>query len=134
MIDPTFSTTNKLFVLLFENEDDRASFSKYYRPTTEIKEFFDVPTKNKEETYEKNYEIGKNNDYTTDNLLGYEYFSNKYKLIAIDLSKQVEIKEQQYFLSLRKTVETAFNFLQNAVSIIYNGNTKDHKFVKSFNQ
>ena len=29
----------------------------------------------------------KNNDYTTGNLLDYEYFEDHYKLIAIDLSK-----------------------------------------------
>ena len=33
----------------------------------------------------------KNNDYTTGNLLNYEYFS-KYHLIVIDLSKQVELE------------------------------------------
>ena len=33
----------------------------------------------------------KNNDYTTGNLLDYDYFSNHYKLIAIDLSKQIEL-------------------------------------------
>ena len=32
---------------------------------------------------------GKNNEYTTGNLLDYEYFSKHYKLIAIDLSKQI---------------------------------------------
>ena len=32
----------------------------------------------------------KNNDYTTGNLLDYQYFS-KHKLIAIDLSKQTEL-------------------------------------------
>ena len=36
--------------------------------------------------------VGKNNDYTTGNLLDYEYFSKLYKLIAIDLSKQIELK------------------------------------------
>ena len=30
--------------------------------------------------------------YTTGNLLDYEYFSKHYKLIAIDLSKQIELK------------------------------------------
>ena len=33
----------------------------------------------------------KNNDYITDNLLDYEYFSKHYKLIAIDLGKQTEL-------------------------------------------
>ena len=34
----------------------------------------------------------KNNDYTTGNLLDYEYFKDHYKLIAIDLSKQIELE------------------------------------------
>ena len=55
---------------------------------TDEKRFFDVPVKNKEEeAYEKVMSISKNNDYTTGNLLDYEYFSKQYKLIAIDLSK-----------------------------------------------
>ena len=37
-------------------------------------------------------EMGKNNDYTTGNLLDYEYFSKYYKLIAIDLSNQIELE------------------------------------------
>ena len=57
-INPTFSKANKLFVLSFENEDDRTSFSKYYTPSVKIKDFsilidgksfFDVPIKTKKE-------------------------------------------------------------------------------------
>ena len=33
----------------------------------------------------------KNNDYTTGNLLDCDYFLNHYRLIAIDLSKQIEL-------------------------------------------
>ena len=96
MIDPTFNKVNILFVFSFKNEADRASFSKYYTASFEIKDSnvlidgkssFDVPIKNKEETYEKSIEMSKNNDCTTGNLLGYEYFSNHYKLITIDLNK-----------------------------------------------
>ena len=36
--------------------------------------FFDVPIKNKEDTYEKIIEASTNNDYTTGNLLDNEYF------------------------------------------------------------
>ena len=36
--------------------------------------------------------MGRSNDYTTGNLLDYEYFSKHYKLFAIDLSKQVELE------------------------------------------
>ena len=30
LIDPTFTKVNRLFVLLFKNEEDRTSFLKYY--------------------------------------------------------------------------------------------------------
>ena len=59
LIDPTFSKVNRLFVLSFEKEDDRTSFSEYYTPTVEIKDFnvlidrksfFDVPMKSKDKT------------------------------------------------------------------------------------
>ena len=52
LIDPTINKVNRLFVLSLENEEDRTSFSKYYTPKVEIKDFnvlvdgksfFDVP-------------------------------------------------------------------------------------------
>ena len=76
-------------------------FSKYYVPNVQIedfnvlingKSFFDMPIKNDEETYEQIIGIGRNNYYTTGNLLDYEYFSKHYKSIAIDLSKQIELE------------------------------------------
>ena len=40
LIDLTLSKVNRLFVLSFKiNEDDRTSFSKYYTPSFEIKDF-----------------------------------------------------------------------------------------------
>ena len=101
LIDATFTKVNRLSVLSFENEDDITSCSKYYVPNVQIKNsnvlidgksFFDMPIKNNEETYEQINEMGRNNDYTTGNLLDYEYFSKHYKLIAIDLSKQIELE------------------------------------------
>ena len=100
MTDPTFTNVNGLFVLTFENEDNRTSFSKYYVPKVEIKgfnvlidgkPFSEIPVKNKEEAYEAIIGMTKNNDYTTGNLLDYEYFKDHYRLIAIDLSKQIEL-------------------------------------------
>ena len=38
LIDPKFSTVNRLFVLPFENGDDRTSHSKYYRRKVKIKD------------------------------------------------------------------------------------------------
>ena len=75
--------------------------------------------------------MGRNNDYTTGNLLDYEYFSNCYKLIAIDLSKQIELEnpdlKQQIgklekdkatmFFITEKSEEATFNFLQNFENI-----------------
>ena len=101
LIDPTFTNVNRLLVLSLENEDDRTSYSKYYIPKIEIKDFnllidgklfFGIPVKNKEEAYEAIIEMSNNNDYTTGNLLDYEYFSNHYRLIAIDLSKRIELE------------------------------------------
>ena len=80
LIDLSFNKVNTLFVLSFENEKDRTSFSKYYTPKVEIKDFnvlndgknfFDVPVKSKEEAYEKIIENSKSNSYTTGNLLDY---------------------------------------------------------------
>ena len=60
LIDRTLTKVNRLFVLLYEN--DRTSFSKYYVPTVEMKDFdilidgktfFDIPIKNEEEAYEQ---------------------------------------------------------------------------------
>ena len=101
LIDPTFTNVNRLFVLTFENEDGRTSFSKYYIPKVEIKDFnvlidgkpfFEIPVKNKEEAYEAIIEMSKNNNCTSGNLLDYEYCKDHYKLIAIDLGKQTEFE------------------------------------------
>ena len=81
LIDPPFSRANGFFVVSFENEDERTSFSKYYTPNVEIKNFnvliygksfFDVPMKNKKGTYQAYIEIGRNSYYITGSLLDYE--------------------------------------------------------------
>ena len=146
LIDPTFSNVNRLFVLSFENEDDRTSCYKYYLPNLEIKDynvlidgnaFFELPIKNIEETYEKFFQITDNSGYyTRGNLLDYGYFKEYYKLIAIDLSKQIElenkdIKQQINFIGnldrddgavmffiIEKSEETIIEFLQNYASIV----------------
>ena len=54
--------------------------------------FLEIPLKNKEEAYEKIIEMSKSNDYATGNLLNYGYFKDHYKLIAINLSRQIELE------------------------------------------
>ena len=79
--------------------------------------------------------ISKNSDYTNGNLLGYKYFLKYYKLILIDLSKQIKLENPDsrqkinfignlegdkatIFFIIEKSEEKTFEFLQNSVSII----------------
>ena len=102
LINPSFQGVNRLFVLSFENENDRTSHSTYYLPKVEIKDYnvmidgrnvFDQPINSMSKTYENIRKIatGKGDDYTTDCLLDYPYFKENYKMIAIDLSRQNEL-------------------------------------------
>ena len=143
LVDPTFTNVNRLSVLPFENEDDRTSFSKYYVPIFEIKDFnvlidrkqfFEIPVKNKEEAYEVIIEISKTNEHTRGNLLDYEYFSKHSKLIVVDLSKQIELentdlkqqinfigrleKDATMFFIIEKKEEITFNFSQSSVTFV----------------
>ena len=79
-----------------QTADDRQSFSQFYLPKVMVNDFnviidklafFGLPIKTEEEAYEKIIDISRNNEYTTCNLLDYDYFKKYYKLIAIDLSK-----------------------------------------------
>ena len=99
LVEPSFQGVNRLFVLAFENDNDRTSDEQHYLPTVEIKDynimingenFFDQPIKNNKVTYENIRKIatGQGDDYTTGCLLDYPYFADTYKMIAVDLSKQ----------------------------------------------
>ena len=116
------------------------------------KVFLTWQIKNEEERYKQIIEMGRNNDYTTGNLLDYEYFSKHYKLIAIDSSKQIEfenpdLKQQINFIGrlernegatmffiIEKSGETTFEFTERYNSCLIlttyeNGNSKDYKFI-----
>ena len=123
--------------------DNRDSFSHYYVPNVEIKDFnvlidgksfFDLQVKKEEETYEKIIEMSNNNDYTTSNLLDFVYFKKNYSLTAIDLSNQTKLKDRQkisfigkldeangatMFFIIEKSEEPTLNFSQNSVTIIW---------------
>ena len=88
LIDATFNNVNKSFVLAFPNEEDRRSFSKYYTPTVEIKDynviidgerFYEIPIKNKEETYKAITELIRSDILRTGNEFDFDYFSEHYK-------------------------------------------------------
>ena len=99
LFELSFQGVNRLFVLAFENDDDRISDDEYYLPTVEIKDYnivingenvFDQPIKNNKITNDNIIKIatGQGDDYTTGGLLDYPYFADTYKMIAVDLSKQ----------------------------------------------
>ena len=142
LIDPTFTNVNRLFVLAYgQNNNDRQSFSRFYLPNVMVKDsnviidklaFFDLPIKTEEEAYN----ISRNNEYTTGNLLDYDYFKKYYKLIAIDLSKQQVLQENEdliqqinfvgrlteavnVFIIIEKKEHTILEFSQNFANVLY---------------
>ena len=145
LIDPTFTNVNRLFVLAYQNADDRQSYSQFYLPRVMVKDynvvidklaFFDLPIKTEEVAYEKIIDISRNNEYTTGNLLDYEYFKKYYQLIAIDLSKQQVLQENEdliqqinfigkleeaanVFIIIEKKENTILEFSQNLANVIY---------------
>ena len=141
LIDPTFTNVNRLFVLAYRTADNRQSFSQFYLPNVMVKDFnviidklafFDLPTKTDEEVYEKIIDISRNNEYTT---LDYDYFKKHYKLIAIDLSKQQVLQENEdliqqinfigrlenaanVFIIIEKKENIILEFSQNLANVI----------------
>ena len=136
LIVPTFMNVNRLFVLTFptnNNTNSRYSFSNDYVPKVKINDFnvlidrisfFDLPVKNEEEAYEKIIDMSN----------VFAYFKKHYKLSAIHLSKQTNLKDLQQinfiggkllkntgatmFFIIEKSEETIFNFSKNSVTII----------------
>ena len=91
---------------------------------------FDLPIKTEEEEYEKIINITRNNEFTAGHLLDYDYFKKHYKSIAIDLSKQQVLQENedliqqirrgsQCFIIIEKKENTILEFSQNLANVIY---------------
>ena len=145
LINPAFTNVNRLFVLAYQTANDRRSFSPFYLPNVMVKDynviidklaFLDLPVTTEEEAYEKIIDISRNNEYTTGNLLDYNYFKKYYKLIAIDLSKQQVLQENEdliqqvnfigrleeaanVFIIVEKKENTILEFSQNFANVIY---------------
>ena len=148
LTDLSFERVNRLFVLSFENEDDRKSHSNHYLPKIAIKDHnfmidgknFIYQTINSEiKIYENIRKIGtgKGDGYTTGCLLDDSYFKENYKMIAIDLSKQQALDAnpraiQQInftanldragnttmFFIIEKAKETVLDFSQGTVKVL----------------
>ena len=145
LIDPAFTNVNRLFVLAYQAAANRQSFSQFYLPRVMVKNFnviidklafVDLPIKTEEEAYEKIIDISKNDEYTTVNSLDYDYFKKCYKLIAIDLSKQQVLQENEdliqqinfigkleeetnVFIIIEKKEHTILEFPQNFANALY---------------
>ena len=84
--------------------------------------YFDLPIKTEKEAYEKIIDICRNNEYTTGNLLDYDYFKKHYKLIAIDLRKQQLLQASEDLIQqkeIEKKENTILEFSQNLANVIY---------------
>ena len=88
LIDPTFTNVNRLFVLLFENEDDRTSFSKYYVPSVEIKDFKQSELENPDLKQQ------------------------------IDFIGRLDEDNVKMFFIIERKEETTFDFSQNSVTVV----------------
>ena len=89
-IDLTFRNISRLLLLSFKNVDNdlaRNYFDKYYISLVEMKHFdalidnkpfFGQSVKNKQEAYEKLFEMSKRNNYKFRNLLNYTYYKYNY--------------------------------------------------------
>ena len=78
--------------------------------------------------------MSNNNDFTTGNLLDFDYYKENYRLIATDLTKQTKLKDSQQinftgkikgqnngvtmFFIIEKSEEATFEFLQNSVNVL----------------
>ena len=134
-----------MFVLSFARNAEgyhRHSFPNYYVPNVRVKDFsvliegkrfFDLAVKDEEEAYEKIVKMGRNNDYTTGNLLDFAYLKKTNRLIATDLNEETKLKDPQkisfigrllaargatMFIVTEKSEETTFEFLQNFANMI----------------
>ena len=149
LINPSFQRVNRLFVLSFEDDDQRKSHSIYYLPKVEIKDynvmidgrnFFNQPINSRNKIYENIRKIttGKGDGYTTGCLLDYSYFKENYKMIVIDLSKKQaldadprEIHQSNFTANLgragnttsvfiiEQAKETVFEFSQGTVTVLW---------------
>ena len=134
MIDPAVRNV-RLFMISFESDNDdpsRDSFDTYYIPLVEIIDFnalidnkliFNQPTKNKQESFEKLVEMERNDDYPTGNVLEILYYQKFYKLIGIDLPRQINTSIPQQINFTGKLNGTSDSKLVTRKWSIVNGNS-----------
>ena len=104
-LESNFVGVNRLFILIFPNEDNNPKMYKiqrYYLTKGIIKNynviiigknFSDQPNDSDIKQYEeiKKLTTEKGEEYSTGCLLDYDYIKNYYRLIAVDLIRQEEL-------------------------------------------
>ena len=139
LIEPSFQGVNRLFVLAFENDDQRTSNKGYYIPNVEIKDynvmideknFFDQPVKNNKVPYENIRKIatGREGDYTTGCLSDYIYFKNYYNKHLMLIQEQFQkinftanldrAGNKRIYFILEEPKETELDFSQGTVKLL----------------
>ena len=110
LIDPTFRSISRLFVISFENGDDptRNYFAEYYMLLVEIKDFIALidnkPFFDQLRSVPKIVEMSRNDDYTAGKLLGYLRHQRHYKFIVIDLSRQINMCIAQQLIKFYRKI------------------------------
>ena len=145
LVDPTFTKVNRVFVLSFENENDRTSFSKYYVPSVQTigynvlidrKRFFRNTNKEWRRNIRTNNRNGKKQWLHDRQIVILWLLSqtlqincNRFKQIELenpDLKQQINFIERlerkggaAMFFIIEKWEETIFEFIQNAATVVW---------------
>ena len=151
-LDPSFQGVNRLFVMTFNRVDGqptRNGQQKYYLPRIDLEKynviidgrnFYDNPIESDIEKYRelKKVMIGKGEDYTTGSLLDCNYFKKHYKLVAVDLSKQIELDadpraiqkiEFKYMLGTNSTIYWVLEKSKETILEFYKGTVKVYEII-----
>ena len=145
-LDPSFQGVNRLFVMAYnrENGQPTSNGQQKYLPRIDLEKynviidgrnFYDNPIKSDIEKYRelKKVMIGKGEDYTTGSLLDFNYFDKHYKLVAVDLSKQIELDadtraiqqiEFKYMLGTDSTIYWVLEKSKETILEFYKGTVK----------
>ena len=107
LLNSSYQGVKRLFVLAYNNIEGNNqvsinSFRKYFLPRVKIENynieidvtnFYDQPINDSIKQYDeiRKKSTGQGDDYTTGCLLDFSYFEKNYRLIEVDLSKQISL-------------------------------------------
>ena len=128
LVEPSFQGVNRLFVLAFENDDNRTVGDRYYLPTVEIKDynivingenFFDQPIKNNKITYDNIRKIAtaQGDDYTTSKQQALDADPRAIQQINFTANLDRARNTRVYFI-LEEAKETILDFSQGTVKVL----------------